>query len=900
MLHSRTSSTFDGDKEDRDGQDAWSSAFPPSNDQPFDRHSFGRMDRATTPPLSGDIPIDTKTPISRLPLSELSTVPSFSNDPLVLNHAIAPAPSGSSRGRGHSTSPARHDELYELDNFNAPPQPQDLYRNVHPGEITPYIGLRSRLTQIPINRWTTLLMLVLARLIILFESLNTNLASAQDEAAAACLNVEEIGSAMASMPHYVSVGVNKLVAMGITDTLRGLIKILVMILSGVLEMLMFIIERTYGTIVCVADSFIKGLIALAAAAVEGLLQDIDDDLRVVAGGVSDALDDFSTALDGAIDAENWLGFKVPSLSSVETAIEGVKNANFINATATFNSITDFDEKIPNFNGIIADVQAVVGIPFTTIERLLNESFGNWSMDPSVFPTASKEQLTFCTGNDTIMELFDVLFIVAKSAKTIAICGFLLAALLAAAFMAWLEFQRYRKAVVESKVLHNREPMDSIYITGRPLTAGMGLWVSRKISNDPNCQMLIRWVVAYATTYTALFVLSLAVAGAFSVLCQFFIMRAVQKEAPGLAQQVGAFVTNATDALDSSSAKWANESNQAILDLQNDINDKIFIHLQDATGAVVNLINAFENETTTLLQNFFGKNPIGVATDNFTEGLLDCVIFDSLDKVESGITWLNEEAHVTLPEFPVDVFSMGATGSSGTSSFSTLLTKSGAQAANDITSALNKVVSTLQSSIVQEGLIALALFLVYIAYVLFAVAQAALRLCCMKGCGLPEDVEKGDYAMKELQAAQDTIRDKGKLIGTTRSPSIAPSYRLSNLDVSQLARELLVMQEEGNSLRQMPAEHVEATDMREEYDDPFRDDTYAIGDEEMDDLVGVLHNSRQKADLSTSQISQSVDDDFYAIGDEEVNDVVSGLRQSRQIVDSSGPRSRQAWAEDADE
>lgn len=532
--------------------------------------------------------------------------------------------------------------------------------------------------------------------------------------------------------------------MGITDTVRGLIKVLVMILSGMLEMLMFIIERTYGTIVCVATSFIKGLIALAAAAIEGLLQDIDEGLHVVAGGVSVALDGFMKDLDKAIDAANWLGLKVPSLSDVETAIEGVKNANFINATATFNVISDFDNKIPSFNGIIADVQSVVGIPFTTVEALLNESFGNWSMDPSVFPTASKEQLTFCTGNDTITELFEVLFIVAKSAKIIAVSGLLLAALLATAFMAWLEVQRYRKTVVESRVLHNREPMDTIYITGRPLTAVTGLWISRKFSNDPNRQMLIRWVVAYATTYTALFVLSLAVAGAFSVLCQFFIMRAVQKEAPGLAQEVGTFVTNATDALESSSTKWANESNQAIVDLQNDINDKILIHLQDATGAVVNLINAFENETTTLLQNFFGNNPIGVAADNFTEGLLDCVIFDALDKVKSGITWINEEAHVKLPEFPFDVFSMGATGSSGNSSFSTLLTNSGAQTADDITSALNKVVSTLQSSIVQEGLIALALFLVYIAYVFFAVAQAALRMCCMKGRYVSSPLGRSSY------------------------------------------------------------------------------------------------------------------------------------------------------------
>lgn len=93
-----------------------------------------------------------------------------------------------------------------MDKLNSAPKPQDVFRNVAPGEVTPYMGLRARLTQVPINRWTVLLILVLARLIMLFESINTNLASAKDEAAAACSKTEEIASAMASMPHYLSIG----------------------------------------------------------------------------------------------------------------------------------------------------------------------------------------------------------------------------------------------------------------------------------------------------------------------------------------------------------------------------------------------------------------------------------------------------------------------------------------------------------------------------------------------------------------------------------------------------------------------------------------------------------------------------------------------------------------------
>lgn len=206
MLHSLDPSSPDGEERDRDGQNARSSAFPLDNEQAFDSHSFGRMDRPLTPiPVSG-LSLETDTHASPSRSRKSFVAPSISDDPFVLDRVLSPPWLDASRGGAYTTPPTRHGESHERNGLNTPSKPEVLYRDVLPGEITPYVGLRARLTQIPINRWTVLLMLVLARLIILFESLDTNLASAEDEAASACSKVEEIGSAMASMPHYLSVG----------------------------------------------------------------------------------------------------------------------------------------------------------------------------------------------------------------------------------------------------------------------------------------------------------------------------------------------------------------------------------------------------------------------------------------------------------------------------------------------------------------------------------------------------------------------------------------------------------------------------------------------------------------------------------------------------------------------
>ena len=66
--------------------------------------------------------------------------------------------------------------------------------------ITPYLSLRSRLSQIWMNRWTILLILVLVRVMILIVDLKENVGDAKVKALSACTKVEDVGSAMASMP----------------------------------------------------------------------------------------------------------------------------------------------------------------------------------------------------------------------------------------------------------------------------------------------------------------------------------------------------------------------------------------------------------------------------------------------------------------------------------------------------------------------------------------------------------------------------------------------------------------------------------------------------------------------------------------------------------------------------
>ncbi|CRK07056.1 hypothetical protein BN1723_020925, partial [Verticillium longisporum] len=62
------------------------------------------------------------------------------------------------------------------------------------------------------------------------------------------------------------------------------------------------------------------------------------------------------------------------------------------------------------------------------------------------------------------------------------------------------------------------------------------------------QILARWAFAYTTSLPALFVLSLALAGFFACLCQFVLLKAIERTVPELANQVGEFAEDVVGSL----------------------------------------------------------------------------------------------------------------------------------------------------------------------------------------------------------------------------------------------------------------------------------------------------------------------------------------------------------------
>ncbi|TFB04303.1 Plasma membrane fusion protein PRM1 [Trichoderma ghanense] len=593
--------------------------------------------------------------------------------------------------------------------------------------ITPYLSLRSRLSQVWINRWTVLIVLVLVRTIILTGQLHDNLVTAEAQALSACTKVEDLGSAMASMPHYLSSGVNELVAMGVEKTVHGMVEILDLVISGVEGIIIFYINFLAATYTCLITAMIHGTLDAignvtedATKAYNRLVNGTVDDIKKIANALQKGIANLTSDIEDSI-----FGSVLPKIPKVNFTkpIDELKNFQ-INTTEFVGGVQKLNDDIPTFKEVQNMTESVIAFPFNKLREALDEKYGSYEFNRSAFPLAEKQQMTFCSDNDSLNNFFDGLFKLVAKARVAFIVVFTLAAVGAMVPMAWLEIRRWRRQKEHTKLVSDsqRDPMDVVYTASRPFTAAWGLRFTSKLSG--NKQILIRWCIAYATTPAALFVLSLALSGFFACICQAILLRAVEEKTPALRQEVGAFADHVVESLQNVSDSWARDANDVIKGLNDDINGDLLDYVSNATGAVNDTINTFmdkmEGGLNAALNGTFLLGPV--------KSILHCVIGLKIESVQKGLTWVHDHAHVELPLFPNDTFSAGANSSvAGDSELGSFLASPSSASSDEITEAVGHVTGWLHGSLVQEALISTGIFLVYVIVVLIGVIRTLVGM-----------------------------------------------------------------------------------------------------------------------------------------------------------------------------
>ncbi|KAF7512043.1 hypothetical protein GJ744_002756 [Endocarpon pusillum] len=592
--------------------------------------------------------------------------------------------------------------------------------------ITPYLGLRARLSQVWINRWTILLLLVLARSLIAVSSLKNDLDSARREALSACSSVESMGSAMASMPHYMAQGVNELTATGVERAVNGLMEMTTMSVTGVEEIVLFVINMMTSTYVCLITLAVGGSLHVALKVVEDAqdalnkaIDGIGDDMSKAVQGFEDTYKKFIDALDKV--SLGFLNKADPPQLDLSKQIDSLKNLKLPGDLS--QGLDKLNNSIPTFAEVHNFTDNAIRLPFEEVKLLMKNAMGNYTFDRSAFPVPQKEQLTFCSDNNGINNFFDDLLNLAHVARTIFLGVLLTAAILICIPMAWREIKRWRTMQERSQLVHSNahDPMDVVYIVSRPYTSSTGIKVANRFKS-PRRQILTRWVIAYATSTPALFVLSLGVAGLFSCACQAVMLRALEREVPNLAGQVGAFADQVVTSLNNASEQWAIGTNKAIAATNEDINSNLFGWVNTTTGAVNDTLNVFVDGVSGVLNDTFGGT---VLYDPIKE-VLNCLVLLKVAGIQKALTWVSDHARIDFPLMANDTFSLGAVASIASDKdpkAESFLAEPGDAAKDKISSIVVRMTNRIEDGIRTEALISTVVLLIWVAILLIGITRA---------------------------------------------------------------------------------------------------------------------------------------------------------------------------------
>ena len=572
---------------------------------------------------------------------------------------------------------------------------------------------------------------------------------------------------MASMPHYMSQGINHMTADGISKAVHGLMEMVTLSITGVEEIVVFVIGMMTNTYLCLITLAVSGSLEYGINLLTDANTQLNTQLKSIGSDIQTEANNVVSEINKLVQGINTgLGLNAPTIDFTTV----INRLNNLSLPSDLNAkLQTLNNSIPTFAEVKNATETVIRLPFEDLKTLINQTMGNYTFNESLFPVPDKKALTFCSDNNDINDFFDELIKIAHVARIVFIVVLTIAAVLCCIPMAWWEIIRWRRLQQRAKMITTEatDPIDAVYMASRPSTSKIGRMVANRFST-PRRQIIARWAVAYPTSLPALFILALGLAGLFSCLCQYILLKAIEREVPVLTNEIVNFTSKVVGELNNASMSWANGVNDVMLVTRKDINNDLLGWVNTSTTAVNNTLNTFVEQTMDVLNQTFGNTPLyGPIT-----GVFNCLIELKVQGIQKALTWVHDNAYINVPSIPNDTFSLGAIAKmTNNGGVSDLLSNPSSTTSDDITAAVNTVTGIIADAIRQEAIISVMILVIWLILVIVGLVRAWLLLAGRDKLRGEAGNQYITAISKPMGSAHETSRDPSPV----RPQSAAPPY-----------------------------------------------------------------------------------------------------------------------------
>ncbi|CAX45418.1 conserved hypothetical protein [Candida dubliniensis CD36] len=504
-----------------------------------------------------------------------------------------------------------------------------------------YLNLPEILTQVYLNKYAILLILILIKLILLETSILDNLDSVLLDNSI-CDN-GEIQPVLNTIHYMIVDSLQTLEAAGIVS--------IILTLKVIKQLALFFIELFFGTYICLINAALKGSTEAALDASEGVI-------RAVNATVVSATNDIESALKGLSSIINDL---VTGFSAIKNIFTGSKPdptqyQNKINITLgnLKNKIMIPNEvltKLDNFKNsslyglsqLGNGTQTIVSTPFELAIKKLNTMKSNYN-----FSTGAPSPINFrdeCLKD--MSKLKDVQTALAKLVERISkwlFIGLVLAmvgSILYVSYIQWRHWRRMDKFINETgidKVVQFRNQYN-IYNNFLIYT------IVKRMGIDLNEKAI--WMASYTFSEISRNVFFFGMMGVVSVAAQYILLNSVQSS---MSNHIKSFDTISNSTYMSAPTIYLRDMNTYIDDTQNKLNQELFSGIKEVSVTLNSTIVEFLDKLNETLSDIFGNTPLGGPINT----VVYCTIGRKLEKIEKGLTWMNDNLNINIPSISREI------------------------------------------------------------------------------------------------------------------------------------------------------------------------------------------------------------------------------------------------------
>ncbi|GBC34268.1 uncharacterized protein OCT59_018895 [Rhizophagus irregularis] len=533
----------------------------------------------------------------------------------------------------------------------------DSYSNIHP-----YIGLRGKLSLAWITYPIISFIFVIGRLFIAMNSIDPIIEDIRQRVNKSCDALELATSSLISLPHFMAGPFNDSITDTINSTIRGFVRTLDLGIQALNGIIVFFINLYKSTFRCLLELAVRGSISAVSEAVIFLQGFSNNALAGIKTAIDNSIAGINSSLEGVRNALSNVGglLNLPEIPTVSIpAAEDLNKVTFP-TTGIVNGLDTLNASIPSMDEIENRLTNLISIPFNELRVIINNSMSDIKFNSSILPVPPMgNNIKFCENNLNL----EVLDNIKNDLKRTAWIGlsilFALSILLILAniFYIWISHKRFMNKVDKSlnnfkrtnSNINKNSIIDIIKFSENPFLQNYIVKTSTYFKNREN-QKIYRWFWDYILFKPAIICFIIGLSGIISIFIQIAILNGVRHTYKDeISESIANFGNTVMGLMNSnlqeSSKQYSTQSNNIIINLENDINQNLFGWVNITTTALNNTLNTAVDEIVGFVNTTFGGVPF---IRNVIDELLNCLILVKIKGIQSGLTFIKDNSHLGLP------------------------------------------------------------------------------------------------------------------------------------------------------------------------------------------------------------------------------------------------------------